>query len=92
MYTIQPDGTLANKQRYGWLHVPDTQENAWSDGLKCDTAGRVYTTSRMGIQVLDQAIREAERSRDEGSLGRLIAERRDLASKLHMRSSHSAIH
>jgi len=55
MYTIQPDGTLANKQRYGWLHVPDTQENAWSDGLKCDTAGRVFTTSRLGIQVLDQA-------------------------------------
>lgn len=47
---------------------------------------------KASIQVLDQAIREAERSRDEGSLGRLIAERRDLASKLHMRSSHSAIH
>src|SRR6267154_6064770 len=38
---------------------------------------------KAGLQVLDQAIREAERSRDEGSLGRLIAERRDLASKLH---------
>ncbi len=36
------------------LHVPDTEENAWSDGLKCDTAGRVYVTSRIGIQVLDQ--------------------------------------
>jgi len=47
---------------------------------------------KASIQVLDQAIREAERSRDEGSLGRLIAERRDLASKLHMRSGHSAIH
>lgn len=55
LYTIMPDGTLANKQRYGWLHVPDTQENAWPDGLRCDTAGRVYCTSRLGIQVLDQA-------------------------------------
>jgi len=54
IYTIQPDGTLTNKQRFGWLHVPDNQENAWSDGLKCDTAGRVYVTSRLGIQVLDQ--------------------------------------
>jgi gluconolactonase len=54
IYTIQPDGTLANKQRYGWLHVPDNRENASSDGLKCDSAGRVYTTSNMGIQVLDQ--------------------------------------
>jgi sugar lactone lactonase YvrE/enterochelin esterase-like enzyme len=54
VYSIMPDGSLANKQRFGWLHVPDNQENAWSDGLKCDTAGRVYTSSRMGIQILDQ--------------------------------------
>lgn len=54
IYSIQPDGTLTNKQRFGWLHVPDNQENAWSDGLRCDTAGRVYVTSRLGIQVLDQ--------------------------------------
>jgi sugar lactone lactonase YvrE len=54
VYKIMADGKLAYKQRYGWLHVPDTEENAWSDGLKCDTAGRVYVTTRMGIQVLDQ--------------------------------------
>jgi gluconolactonase len=54
IYSINPDGTLANKQRYGWLHVPDGAGNAWSDGLKCDTAGRVYVTTRSGIQVLDQ--------------------------------------
>ena len=45
---------------------------------------------RESIRALDQAIRDAERGRDEGSLGRLVAERRDLASKLHARS-HSAI-
>lgn len=55
LYQIKPDGSLAYKQRYGWLYVPDAAENAWSDGLKCDTAGRVYVTSRMGIQILDQA-------------------------------------
>jgi gluconolactonase len=55
IYQIQPDGKLAYKQRYGWLHVPDQNENAWPDGLRCDTAGRVYVTTRMGIQVLDQA-------------------------------------
>ncbi|HSC39556.1 MAG TPA: SMP-30/gluconolactonase/LRE family protein [Chitinophagaceae bacterium] len=54
LYTILPDGTLGNKQRYGWLHVPDTEENAWPDGIKCDRDGRVYVTSRLGIQVLDQ--------------------------------------
>ena len=54
IYAIQPDGTLTAKQRYGWLHVPDNAENAWSDGLRCDTAGRIYVTSRLGIQILDQ--------------------------------------
>jgi sugar lactone lactonase YvrE len=54
IYKIKPDGTLTYKQRFGWLHVPDTDENAWSDGLKCDTAGRVYVATRIGIQVLDQ--------------------------------------
>ena len=53
-YSINTDGTLSNKQRYGWLHVPDTEENAWPDGLKCDTAGRIFVATRMGIQVLDQ--------------------------------------
>ena len=42
------------------------------------------------IRALDRAIRDAETRRDEGSLGRLVAERRDLASKLHTRT-HSAI-
>ena len=55
IYQIQPDGKLFFKQHYGWLHVRDQDENAWSDGLRCDTAGRVYVTSRIGIQVLDQA-------------------------------------
>jgi gluconolactonase len=54
VYQVQPDGTLAYKQKYGWLHVPDTKENAWADGIKCDTAGRVYVATNSGIQVLDQ--------------------------------------
>ena len=54
IYKIKADGTLAYKQHYGWLHEPDTEENAWSDGLRCDTAGRVYVTSRLGIQIMDQ--------------------------------------
>ncbi len=54
IYQIKSDGTLANKQRFGWLHVADNAENAWSDGLKCDKQGRIYVTSQLGIQVLDQ--------------------------------------
>lgn len=54
VYQIQLDGSLAHKQKYGWLHVRDIDENAWSDGLKCDRDGRIYVTSLSGIQVLDQ--------------------------------------
>jgi len=53
VYQVQPDGSLINKQHYGWLHVPDEAENAWSDGLRCDQNGRTYVTSRLGIQVMD---------------------------------------
>ena len=54
IYKIEPDGTLSYKQRYGWLHFPDNAENAWPDGIRCDTAGRVYVATRLGIQILDQ--------------------------------------
>ncbi|MEO5944993.1 MAG: SMP-30/gluconolactonase/LRE family protein [Ferruginibacter sp.] len=54
IYKIKPDGTLTYKQRYGWLHVPDTDENAWPDGIRCDTAGRMFVATKMGIQIMDQ--------------------------------------
>jgi len=54
VYRIKNDGTLAYKQRYGWLHEPDIEDNAWPDGLRCDTAGRIFIASRLGIQVMDQ--------------------------------------
>jgi len=53
IYTIRPDGGLENKQRWGWLHSPDHSETAWPDGMKCDSAGRLYVATRLGIQVLD---------------------------------------
>lgn len=54
IYQIQADGKLSNKQRFGWLQVRDNDENAWSDGLKCDKDGRIYVTTKAGIQILDQ--------------------------------------
>lgn len=52
---VTGDGSLQYKQRYGWLHVPDTADNAGAMGIKCDSSGRVYVASSMGIQILDQA-------------------------------------
>jgi gluconolactonase len=53
IYTVVADGSLANKQRFGWLHVPDGGDFAWPDGMKCDREGRLYVASSLGIQVLD---------------------------------------
>lgn len=52
-YQIQADGKLINKQRYGWLHVRDTDENAWADGIKSDRNGRIYVTTLAGLQIMD---------------------------------------
>ena len=52
-YRIQPDGSLAHKQEYGWLHVNDhLASNA--DGMTIDTVGRTYVATSLGVQVLDQ--------------------------------------
>jgi enterochelin esterase-like enzyme len=54
IYQINPDGTLTGKQRFGWLHEPDTAENAGASAITYDRDGRVYVATRLGIQVLDQ--------------------------------------
>jgi sugar lactone lactonase YvrE/enterochelin esterase-like enzyme len=54
-FVIQPDGTLGMKQRYYWLHVPDTSDWSNADGMRVDRDGRLYVATRMGIQVCDQA-------------------------------------
>ena len=54
-YQIQPDGSLADKQRYYHLHVPDTADDSGADGMRVDRDGRLYVATRMGIQVCDQA-------------------------------------
>jgi len=54
-YQIQADGTLANKQKYYHLHVPDTAEDSGADGLRTDRDGRLWVATRSGLQVCDQA-------------------------------------
>ncbi|WZO98915.1 SMP-30/gluconolactonase/LRE family protein [Isosphaeraceae bacterium EP7] len=54
-YQVQPDGSLAHKQKFYHLHVPDNAEDAGIDGLRVDRDGRLYAATRLGIQVCDQA-------------------------------------
>ena len=52
-FQIQPDGTLGAKQEYGWLHVTDHLQTG-ADGMAVDTEGRMYVTTALGVQVMDQ--------------------------------------
>ncbi len=54
-FVIAPDGALAHKQPYFHLHVPDPAVDSGADGMTCDTDGRLYVTTRMGLQICDQA-------------------------------------
>jgi gluconolactonase len=54
-YVVRPDGTLAHKQRYYHLHVPDTADDSGADGMRVDRDGRLWVATRMGLQVCDQA-------------------------------------
>jgi sugar lactone lactonase YvrE/enterochelin esterase-like enzyme len=54
-YQVQADGSLAHKQRYYHLHVPDTADDSGADGLRVDRHGRLWVATRMGLQVCDQA-------------------------------------
>ncbi|HWW01550.1 MAG TPA: SMP-30/gluconolactonase/LRE family protein [Candidatus Acidoferrum sp.] len=54
-FQIQSGGLLKFKQRYFHLHVPDNADDSGADGMRCDSEGRLYVATRMGIQVCDQA-------------------------------------
>ena len=54
-YQIQPDGSLAARQRYFHLHMPDRADNSGVDGIRVDRDGRLYCATDMGIQVCDPA-------------------------------------
>lgn len=54
-FVVQPDGTLAHKQKYYWLHEPDSLDQSSADGMKTDREGRLWVATAMGIQICDQA-------------------------------------
>ncbi len=54
-WQINPDGTLANRQAYFHLHLPDAATGSGADGLATDTTGSLYVATSLGIQYCDQA-------------------------------------
>jgi sugar lactone lactonase YvrE/enterochelin esterase-like enzyme len=53
-FQIQPDGSLAHKQRYFYVHMPDAATRSSADGMTVDTNGSVYIATSLGVQVFDQ--------------------------------------
>jgi gluconolactonase len=53
-FQIQPDGSLAHKQRYFYVHMPDAATRSGADGMVADTNGSVYIATALGVQVFDQ--------------------------------------
>jgi gluconolactonase len=54
VFQVQPDGSLAHKQRYFYLHMPDAATRSSADGMAVDADGRVYIATSLGVQVFDQ--------------------------------------
>jgi sugar lactone lactonase YvrE/enterochelin esterase-like enzyme len=50
-YQINPDGTLTNKERFFWLHVPDWEDDAGAQGVCYAREGPMFVATRWGIQV-----------------------------------------
>jgi gluconolactonase len=52
-YRVQPGGTVGEKQRFYWFHVPDDADDADVAAWVMDRDGRLYAATRMGVQVFD---------------------------------------
>jgi gluconolactonase len=53
-YRVQSDGTVQDKQRFYWFHVPDTADDSGAGAWVMDSEGRLYAATRMGVQVFDR--------------------------------------
>jgi sugar lactone lactonase YvrE/enterochelin esterase-like enzyme len=53
-FSIQPDGSLANKEPFFHLHVAEGAGRSGADGLTVDDRGNLYVATDLGIQVCDQ--------------------------------------
>jgi len=53
-FRVERDGSLTNKDRYyGPLQLAAAGGGPGSDGMKVDSIGRLYVTTRMGLQMFD---------------------------------------
>lgn len=53
-FRVKADGTLDAGERFMTLRRPNGREDAGGDGSTVDEEGRIYVTSREGIQIFDE--------------------------------------
>lgn len=53
-YRVLPDGSVQDKQKFYWFHVPDEADNSGAGAWCMDREGRLYAATRMGVQVFDR--------------------------------------
>jgi len=53
-YRVLTDGTIQDKQRFYWFHVPDSADDSGVTDWVMDRDGRLYAATRMGVQVFDR--------------------------------------
>lgn len=53
-YQIKSDGTVQDRQRFYWFHVPDEADDSGAQTWTADRDGYLYATTRMGVQVFDR--------------------------------------
>lgn len=54
-FQIQPDGSLAHRQRYYYLHLANGSTQSGAGGMTVDAQGRLYVATTVGLQICDQA-------------------------------------
>lgn len=53
-YRVRPDGSVEDRERFYWFHVPDNEDDSGAGAWVMDGDGRLYAATRMGVQVFDR--------------------------------------
>jgi len=73
-FKVQPDGSLADKKPLMTMKAPENKPTvAAGDGLTVDSAGRVYVTTALGVQVFDPKGQHLGTIQTPGGKGPLVS-------------------
>jgi sugar lactone lactonase YvrE len=53
-YQLQEDASIKHKQKFYWFHVPEDADDSGAGPWAADREGRLYSATRMGVQVFDR--------------------------------------